>query len=357
MANNITYKVLWIDDQVAFDPDFVEGYQIKAEAYDIDLCPVSNWQDARKLLYDNSEDYSAIIFDAECKMNAENPEECGFINKVLNDLNKFFGKKQIDIPWYILSAGTMDGFESVMNVAQYSHAEYDEEWGNMVYSKTAPSQEANSRDKLFENIQKVASGQTVNKVLFRYQETFQYMGEGKLIDKEARSIMLKMLSQLHYPEENPRFEYQGNPLRKILEHLFRAAHKIGLLPDDCFDNRGQLNLLDANRYMSGLEMNHVKLRYGQIYDKEKKQDVDTIFPKYMGYITKAILNFSSANSHTSEENEYTINDKDLIIDESEKELFFGYVLQLCHVIKFFGHFVETHNNKEENLKMIKKVYN
>lgn len=26
MANNITYKVLWIDDQVAFDPDFVEGY-------------------------------------------------------------------------------------------------------------------------------------------------------------------------------------------------------------------------------------------------------------------------------------------------------------------------------------------
>lgn len=29
MANNITYKVLWIDDQVAFDPDFVEGYQIK----------------------------------------------------------------------------------------------------------------------------------------------------------------------------------------------------------------------------------------------------------------------------------------------------------------------------------------
>lgn len=54
MANNITYKVLWIDDQVAFDPDFVEGYQIKAEAYDIDLCPVSNWQDARKLLYDNS---------------------------------------------------------------------------------------------------------------------------------------------------------------------------------------------------------------------------------------------------------------------------------------------------------------
>ena len=74
------------------------------------------------------------------------------------------------------------------------------------------------------------------------------------------------------------------------------------------------------------------------------------------YITKNILDFASCDSHTSETNEYTLDDKDLVIDEKAKELFFGYVLQLCYVIKFFGHFVETHNNKEENLKMIKKVY-
>lgn len=83
---------------------------------------------------------------------------------------------------------------------------------------------------------------------------------------------------------------------------------------------------------------------------------DTIFPKYMGFITQNILNFASANSHTSEMNEYTIGDKDLAIDENEKELFFGYVLQLCHVIKFFGHFVEKHNDKNTNLSMIKKAY-
>lgn len=75
----------------------------------------------------------------------------------------------------------------------------------------------------------------------------------------------------------------------------------------------------------------------------------------MGYITLNILNFASVNSHTSESNEYTIDDKDLIIDEKEKELFFSYVLQLCHVIKFFGHYAENHCNKEENQRMIKKV--
>ena len=353
MANNIIYKVLWVDD----DTSIIDAYQTTAEGYNIDLCAVTNWQEAKKLLKDSFEDYSAIILDAECKMNAEDPEECGFIHKVLMDLNKFFGKKQIDIPWYILSAGTMDGFESVMNYAQYSHAEYDKDWGNMVYSKTAPADESNSKYKLFENIQRIASNKISNKVLACYQETFRYLGEGNLIDsKDARNTMLKMLTQLHYPEENPRFEYHGNPLRKVLEHLYRAANKKGLLPSDCFDNRGQLNLLDANRYMSGEPTKHSSLRYGKASKNKEKNDGDTIFPKYMGYITLNIINFASTDSHTTENNEYTLTDKDLVINEDTKELFFGYVLQLCHVIKFFGHFVETHNNKEENLKMIKKVY-
>ena len=194
----------------------------------------------------------------------------------------------------------------------------------------------------------MAKDKVANIVLFRYQDTFKYLGENKFLDKEARNIMLKMLCHLHYPESNTHFEYEGNPLRKVMEHIFRAAHRVGLLPDECFERAGQLNLLDTNRYMSGMATKHSKLRYGK--------DGDTIFPHYMGKITMNILNFSSVSSHTSEANEYTIDDKDVVIDENIKELFFSYVLQLCHVIKFFGHFVETHPDKEENLKMIKKVF-
>lgn len=357
MTNEIAYKVLWVDDLVT-NPSYITQFQSKAEDYNIILYPASNWEDAAKLLNDNFEEYSAIILDAECKMNANDPEENLFIHKVLPSLTNLFGKKQAIIPWYVLSAGTMADFDIAMRIALCQHKEYEEEWGAMVYSKSASAQNDNSQERLFENIQRIASNPTSNKVLARYQDTFQYLGEGKLIDnKEARNIMLKMLCQLHYPEDNPRFEYQGNPLRKVLEHLFRAAHKIGLLPNECFNNRGQLNLLDANRYMSGKDMVYPPLRYGKEYNKEKKIVGDTIFPEYMGHFTQAILNFASADSHTTENNEYTLTNKDLAIDESTKELFFSYVLQLCHVIKFFGHFVETHNNKEENLKMIKKVYN
>lgn len=350
MANETAYKVLWIDD----DTSIIEAFQIKAEGYNIDLCHVNNWEDAEKLLKSNFEDYSAIILDAECKMNANDPEEHSFIHKVLPSLNGLFGKKQAIIPWFILSAGTMDGFSSAMDIAQYSHSKFDKDWGNMLYSKTAPAQNENSPERLFDNIQKVAKNNVSNIVLFRYQDTFQYLGENKLLGKEARNIMLKMLCHLHHPESNTQFEYEGNPLRKIMEHIFRAAHRVGLLPTECFD-KGQLNLLDANRYMSGRATSHSFLRYGKEGDYKKGIEGDTILPHYMGNITKNILNFSSASSHTSEVNEYTIDDKDIVIDESTKELFFSYVLQLCHVIKFFGHFVETHHDKEENLKMIKKV--
>lgn len=343
MANDMDYKVLWVDD----DESIVEAYVIKAEDYNIDLCHVSNWEEAEKLLMSNFDDYSAIILDAECKMNSSDPEESSFINKVRCKLERIFGRKQACIPWYILSAGTMKGFDTAMETAQYGRTEYEEEWGRMLYSKTGSSQNGNGPDNLFESIARVASNKVSNIVLSRYQDTFRYLGEGKLLGKEARNIMLKMLCSLHNPEANAHFEYQGNPLRKVMEYLYRAASRKGLLPAECFNERGQVNLLDANRFMSGKDTNHSKLRYGQ--------EGDSIFPKYMGDMTKYILNFTNSDSHTTEGNLYTIYDDDLTINENEKELFFSYVLQLCHVIKHFGHFVEQHSDKQENLKMIRKV--
>lgn len=80
----------------------------------------------------------------------------------------------------------------------------------------------------------------------------------------------------------------------------------------------------------------------------------SIFPEYLGHITKAIIEFGSVDSHTNEAFPHTIDDKDLSLSENEKELFFSYVLQLCHVIKFFGKFVEQHSDVSAN-KSMKKV--
>lgn len=345
---DIRYKVLWVDDLTGTqDEIFATGFESVADEKGIDLIPFTNWEEAELELKKNFRSYSAIILDANCKYgkNDSKTDEF-FIPSVVSSLARMFGEKRQTIPWYILSAGTMSKFDDIVQIAQRDHAAHQEEWGNLVYLKDAMDNSQNSVDVMFTNIVKVAKKQNANIIAFNFKDVFKYLGEGKLICKEARTIMMDMLCAFYYPADNWQFKYEGNPLRKVMEYIFRAAYNYGLLPLECFERDNQLNLLESNRYMSGLETKHSGLRYGS--------EGDTIFPKSIGNITQQILNFSNVDSHTNEEHPYTIDDKDLVISENEKELYFSYVLQLCHVIKYFGAFIDSHPDKESN-KGMKKV--
>ena len=50
------------------------------------------------------------------------------------------------------------------------------------------------------------------------------------------------------------------------------------------------------------------------------------------------------DSHTEEEKLY-------FVDEENSELFFGYVMQLCHVVKWFGNYVKNYPVSSENKKI------
>lgn len=347
--SDIRYKVLWVDDLSGTqDEIFATGFESVADEKCVDLVSFTNWEEAELELKKNFKSYSAIILDANCKYGKhDNQTDEFFIPSVISSLARMFGEKRQTIPWYILSAGTMSKFEDVIQIAQRDHAVHQEEWGNMVYLKDAIDNAPYSVDMMFSNIVRVAKSLNSNIIAFNFKDVFKYLGEGKLICKEARIIMMDMLCAFYYPAENWQFKYEGNPLRKVMEYIFRTAYNYGLLPLECFERDNQLNLLESNRYLSGLETKHSGLRYGN--------ESDTIFPKSIGNITLQILNFTNVDSHTNEEHPYTIDDKDLEISENEKELYFSYVLQLCHVIKFFGAFVENHSDKETNKKMKRTV--
>ena len=221
----------------------------------------------------------------------------------------------------------------------------------MLYLKDAPDDSEQCSSKLFANIERVARDKAMNVILFRHSDVFQYLGKDKLIDSRARKLMLKMLSALYYPEENIKYEYTGNPLRKVEEYIFRAARKKGLLAEECFDSRDHIVLQDASRYMGGLTIKcydgrDVKYytRYGQAGNGKDGSGGDTIFPDDIAMIAKNTLNFSNSDSHT-EENE------PFFIDEANKELFFSYVMQVCHLIKWFGKYVDQHPDVNANKQM------
>ena len=166
MVEDITYKVLWVDDQ----KEIVESTKLDADEYGIELDHYSNWQEAETALENNFEDYTAIILDAYCQIKpTENIKE-EFINAVLPSLSKVFGRKQKFIPWYILSAGTMNLFSHTINCAEYQHN--TEEWGRMLYIKDVPDENPQNSHFLFENIRRVGKNQSNNIVLFRHKEVF-----------------------------------------------------------------------------------------------------------------------------------------------------------------------------------------
>lgn len=358
MSGNHKYNVLWVDDNPTGDENFVIGYKVIAEQYGIKLIHFQNWEEAEVSLKKQFDDFSAIILDAECDMTSTSTqkEKDKFIPKVVTRLTSIFHERKRVIPWYILSAGTMTNFDYAIDVALDAHSPYEDEWGRMLYMKDiADEEDPQNSKKLYEKIQELAKDQTDNIVIFRHQDVFKYLGENKLIAKYARNELRKMLKALYFPnEEAQAIKFEGNPLRKVMEYVFRAALKHGLLPIECIERDNQINLLESNRFLSGLNTKHSNLRYGRPGDGKEGRGGDTVFPEYLGQITRAIIEFGSIDSHTNEAFPYTFDDKDLELTEDEKELFFSYVLQVCHVVKFFGKFVEEHPNKEVN-KAMKRV--
>ena len=139
-------------------------------------------------------------------------------------------------------------------------------------------------------------------------------------------------------------------MRQVVEYLFRSARKQGLVAEECF-NGDKVTVQLASLFMAGATVSidsggkRMQVRWGMAGDKKDGMGGDSIFPQEIANIVKYTLVFTNGESHTSEEEPW-------FIDEERKDIFFGYVLQMCHVIKWYGQYVERHNNVEENKRRI-----
>ena len=341
------YKVLWIDDlNLDFQGSetvYFKGMQLYAENWDIELVPFTNWEDGASELERNFNDYSAIILDAYCKLTNQGVVDDIFVTSVMADLKGIFTRRDRKIPWYIFSAGTMEGFGTHIRMAERQHFP---EWGNMLYIKTATEDSNEHKSKMFENIRSVAINQSINVVLHKHNDVFDLLGSGRVIDsEEARRLMRSMLSVLYNPEEFCNYEFGGNPIRKVIEHLFRSARDRGLLPE-LFFNDNRIAMQWASRFMAGqtveIDSDKRAVRWGN--------SGDSIFPKEEAAIVKNLLLYANVDSHTQEE-----DNNPWTIDVDKRYLFNGYLYSLCYIIKWYGEYVRTHNDFDANLRNIREV--
>ena len=336
MSRNII-KVLWIDDDLGVYESFRNIAIVPP--YNIQFIHADNWIDGKQKLKEEFNEISAIILDAQCKWDKQSIAEDRFLNDVMSELWELFGEVRRTIPWYVLSAGTMKKYaEAIETANSRKRQSYNKEWGPVSWKKVEIlSQFVNN--PLLSQICEVAKRQSHNIILSRHHDTFKYLGTEGYLSQAARPIMLNALSALYFPEENLGFEFQGNPIRKVIEHLFRHANKMGIIPDDFLNDRRKPQMTDCMRFLIGEHPNYIKI---QLWDPDKEEPF-AVFPKPHYYYIQNVLNYVHSCSHSEED-----EDAPYIIDSGEKDLFFAITLQLSHLIAFYGKFINEHWDVEHN---------
>ena len=353
MSNKVFYKVLLVDDNKALGTSL----QPQAERYSLDLQQCECWEDAKQVFSNKNDflEWDAIILDARCVDRKGSPADLHFLQCALRDINVFCERYNSKIPWYVLTAGGKEDFEFVMEDVRRIPRD-EKEWGKMLYFKDKPCDEngKDDIDYLFENIQKAAPLRTRNKIKHQYSALFEVMKSCQF-EPESEDIMISVLSALHFPEENKGFDpvLYYNRLRQMVEYLFRAANKIGLLPD-YFIEGGKVNLqgsslyLDDKPFTPSKDSTILSIRYGE--------EGERVFHKNIASIVKNVLSVTSHHSHTIEIDKE--DEKELLayyLETRSPNLLFGYALQLCEVIIWFGNYAKSHNDREANLAKCKVV--
>lgn len=353
MSDKVFYKVLLVDDNKALGTSL----QPQAEQYCLDLQQCECWEDSKRVLSNKNDflEWDAIILDARCVDRKGSPADLHFLQCALRDINVFCERYNSKIPWYVLTAGGKEDFEFVMEDVRRIPRD-EKEWGKMLYFKDKPCDEngKDDIDYLFENIQKAAPLRTRNKIKHQYSALFEVMKSCQF-EPESEDIMISVLSALHFPEENKGFDpvLYYNRLRQMVEYLFRAANKIGLLPD-YFIEGGKVNLqgsslyLDDKPFTPSKDSTILSIRYGE--------EGERVFHKNIAGIVKNVLSVTSHHSHTIEIDKE--DEEELLayyLETRSPNLLFGYALQLCEVIIWFGNYAKSHNNKEANLAKCKVV--
>lgn len=346
MSNNKNFRVLWIED----DPGVVISLKAVASSVGIRFVQYEDWESASKYMDQYFDEIDAIIFDAHCKIKkGDTVANDSFLHIAVVEMLLKFARFHAVRPWYILSAGTMNRFSDVTSIIASYRREYDEEWGELIYTKTNPDaladefvnpiealdKQANETD-LLNQIVKVCSVHVHNIALARHRDALQYLGSRALIKGNARNFLLQLLGALYEPQKYVGFKFYGNPIRRIFECMVNSGVELGILPCDVMPG-GNVKCMEASRFLCGENPIDLPYRYG--FANERILDVAE------SSMLITILTSTNVGSHESAI-DYAENDVTLCDDNRDE--YAGCSLLMCRIIKAFGKYAESHKDSDKN---------
>ncbi len=343
--NSNKIKVLWIEDQI--DSEICKAFKLQAQLNNIQFVSFPDWESGKQYLEYNKDEISAIVLDCYCKLNKESAESSKFLTNVIAEIDSMTNKYGKLFPWFVLSAGSKDDFRSIIELSLTDKREkWDKDWEKIYYSKL---NEDDDLSHLIENIQKASTFDKDYTLREMYQNVISVL-ESTNFDKNAVSLLLKILKPLHFMEDRSSFDatLHYNQIRQLLEIIFQACYRQNLLPRECIDE-GKINLWESCNYLSGNNLNYSAVRYGR--NRER------VLPKHYSKIIQQILFMSNEMSHApkSQYQELTECDiksiRDYFKETSTTFFLFGYALQICDIIIYLNNFFNTHSKEDNRAKI------
>lgn len=310
-------RVIWLDDDI--NSSKLRGtVALFRRAFDIIECEnIDEFRDKSQRF-----EWDAAILDV---LNAnEEPED------VISSI-QIVGKKRL---WFVFS-----GKDSIISQDNYVKKLLNTKEFLRSYV-SHPIYEKSTHDKqLIEDIENAVKNQCIWQVENQYEKVLN-IAKNELNDTDCRKHLLDILCAASGVIEIDSHLYY-NRVRVILEWMFRAARKKGLLHDKCFDSQDHINLTDASLFMSGKPTAYSGVKCKVAH-----------FPSLVSQNVKNILFVTGGASHTTE-----VEDKDILnLTAYWKEidtpyLLFSIAFMLCDILIWFDKYSTEHPDVEANKQL------
>lgn len=321
------YNVLWIDDEY----DKMTAFQQECEDFNgLHLEPFRTRKAGMEALEKDLDHWDAVLLDAKMFDESENEvANLTGLGKAKQRLDELSMKRTIP---YFISTGKPD---------LISDKNFRSLFGDY-YEK------AKDDERLIEDMKKAIENSDKAQILNRYKDVFDALSSLE-IRNEVESILMGIFLPMHYPAKDPNFKpvLHFNPLRQVLEYVFRACHKVGLIPDQCMAGTN-INLNQCSLYLAGKNAT----KAGVKYDGPGAR----IIPEHIESFIRSVLEFGNTHSHTvelSEEDQTKI--ESIFRSKRSRYIIFGLTMQICEVITWLAEFIGEHNDKEINLSFCKEL--
>ena len=302
------YNVIWIDDEWKKMTEFKD----ECEDLHIHLQPYSYQKAAMDELDKHPNSWDAVLLDGEIKDKSEHEEPS---TKGLLKALMYLAEKHKHIPRFISTGKDKVKDNEMLKDERIYIKDIDDE-------------------KLFDDIRNTIDNIERFKVKLLYKDVIDLLGN---INKDVCESIINIFEKMHNPDSNVSFESKlyYNQIRQALECVYIVANKNGVIPDECFSG-GRPNIDQCYRYLVGDPAIHAGVRYGQ--------QGEYVVPGYIGSMMAMIKNIGNEFSHPNENNK-------------THYLLYSLTLNLYEIANWMFQYIEEHPDREENLRMCRKLEN